>query len=170
MAGLTTIGFYLASAVALGAAGYAVVARQPARSLAGFALALTAVVVPLVQLRATIVAALTLLAAGVCLGLLGGVDRLAPPREPGPSRALRFWLPAGLGIAAMVWTLLATGSRQVVEPLPPLEQRAVGYGEGGRVLELLSGEHLVSATLVGLIALCCVIAAVLSLVGEEGRG
>ena len=169
MASLTAIGFHAASAVAVAGALVAVFSRKPERSLAGFALALAALIVPLVQLEATLVAAAVLLAAGVCVALLGGLSRLAPASGAKAPRALSFWIPAGLGLAAFVWVLLASGSRQVVEPFPPLERRAVGYGVGERVLARIAGEHLVSATLVGLLALCCVIAAVLSLVGEEQR-
>ena len=168
---MNAIGFHISAVVAMAAALFAVSTRTPQRALAGFCVALAAVVVPLVQLDAPLVAGLTLLCAGIIAALLAGVLGLrASPQGPAPSappwRNVEFWVPAGAGLAGFIWVLLASGSRQVIEPLPAIERRQLGYGEGERALELLAGEQLVASSIVGLLALCCVIAAVVTLVGE----
>ena len=121
------------------------------------------------QLQAELVAGVVLLAGALVVALLAGVVRLAgleavPARAAVPRRPVLFWLLAGLGLAGFCWVLLATGSRQVVELAPALDPR-VGFGEGATVIDAL-GEQLVEGALVGLLALCAVIAAVLTLVGE----
>ncbi|WP_146155662.1 hypothetical protein [Enhygromyxa salina] len=171
-----TISFFASAAVALVAAVVAVSARQSRRSLGAFAIALVALIVPLVQLRAPTVAALVLLASAVIVALLGALVQLGAGAGsgsgPGVERASAwaspgFWLPAGLGLLGFVWVLLATGSRQVVEHGPPLEPGAA-FGDGSVVLAELGVDHFVPALVVGLLALCSVIAAVLTLVGERG--
>ena len=166
----TAISFYMSAGVALVAALVAVGSRVPSRSVAGFALALAALIVPLLQLRAPFVAALSLLSTGLIVALLGGLIRLGPQApSPGPigrARGAKFWVPACLGLLGFVWSLLAAGSRQVIEEPPALERGKLGYGAGQQVLEVLAGEHLVAASVVGLLALCSVIAAVLTLVSE----
>jgi hypothetical protein len=82
--------------------------------------------------------------------------------------SLAFWIPAGLGLTGFVWVLLATGSRQVVEVGPPLQPGAA-FGDGSVMLLELAAGHLVPALVVGLLALCNVIAAVLTLVVERPR-
>lgn len=169
---MSAIGFHISAVVAMAAALFAVSTRAPQRALAGFCVALAAVVVPLVQLDAPLVAGLTLLCAGIIAALLAGMLGLRAPTSSakagrsGLGRGAKFWIPAGLGLAGFIWVLLASGSRQVIEPLPAIERRQLGYGEGDRALELLAGAHLVASSIVGLLALCCVIAAVVTLVGE----
>jgi len=176
----TAISFYMSAGVALVAALVAVGSRVPSRSVAGFALALAALIVPLLQLRAPFVAALSLLSTGLIVALLGGLIRLGPPSPSsssssssssplGRARGAKFWVPACLGLLGFVWSLLAAGSRQVIEDPPVLERGNLGYGAGQQVLEVLAGEHLVAASVVGLLALCSVIAAVLTLVSEGER-
>lgn len=163
---LAELSFYASAAVALLAALGAVVARSPRRSLAGFAVALAALIVPLIQLRAAAVAGVVLLSSVVIVALLGGLAGLAGPRAAsrGSRPPLGFWILGGLGLAGFCWVLLATGSRQVVELAPDLSHGA-GFGEGPMIVDALGG-HMVAALIVGLLALCAVIAAVLTLVGE----
>ncbi|KIG19627.1 hypothetical protein DB30_00136 [Enhygromyxa salina] len=147
------------------------VARQPRASLAGFAIALAALIVPLVQLRAPIVAAIVLLASALTVGLLAGLTGVngrpdAPSVARGGRLPLAFWVPAGLGLAGFAWVLLATGSRQVVEHGPPIE-RGASFGDGNVVLLQIAADHVVPALVVALLALCSVIAAVLTLVVER---
>jgi hypothetical protein len=66
-----------------------------------------------------------------------------------------------------VWVLLATGSRQVVESGPPLTP-GNAFGDSSALLLELGDTQLVPGLLVGLLALCCVIAAVLTLVADSG--
>jgi hypothetical protein len=61
--------------------------------------------------------------------------------------------------------LLATGSRQVVESGPPLTP-GHAFGDSSALLLELADAHMVAGVLVGLLALCCVIAAVLTLVAD----
>ena len=169
--------FFASAVIASIAALFAMVVRQPRASLAGFAIALAAVIVPLVQLRAPTVAALVLLACALIVGLLTGLTGLrgqaaaAPVNAPKGrfgSLSLAFWVPAGLGLAGFVWVLLATGSRQVVEVGPPVE-RGAAFGDGSVMLLELAAGHVIPALVVGLLALCSVIAAVLTLVVERPR-
>jgi hypothetical protein len=169
-----TIIFFASAAVAMIAALVAVVSRDSMRSLAGFAVAVAAVIVPLVQLRAPLVAGVLLVATAVSVLLLGALARLRVPDAPGgPSRAPVagrspvYAVLAGAGLLGFVWVLLATGSRQVVESGPPLTP-GNAFGDGSALLLELAGTQLVAGLVVGLLALCCVIAAVLTLVGEGG--
>lgn len=168
----STFSFFASAVIVSGAALVAMVARRPRVSLAGFAIALAALIVPLVQLRAPAVAAVVLLACVLVVGLLAGVTTLrdaTASAEPGPrlrKLSLAFWGPAVLGLAGFVWVLLATGSRQVVEVGPPIE-RGAGFGDGSLVLLELAAGHLVPALVVALLALCSVIAAVLTLAIER---
>jgi NADH:ubiquinone oxidoreductase subunit 6 (subunit J) len=161
----STVSFFASACVVVLAGLSAVAARDPRRSLAGVAIALAGLVVPLVQLRAPMVAGLVLFADAVVIALLGGLHTLAP--EPAkPERAWGYWSLAGLGLLGFVWVLFATGSRQVVEPLAPLDPD-VPFGDGTLLLATLTGEHVVASLLVGALALCSVIAAVLSARVEE---
>lgn len=178
----STFSFFASAVIASSAALVAMVARRPRVSLAGFAIALAALIVPLVQLRAPTVAAVLLLACVVVVGLLAGLTGLRDTTAEADTSelttaaggersrlrqlSLAFWVPAVLGLAGFVWVLLATGSRQVVEVGPPIEQGAA-FGEGSVVLLELAAAHLVPALVVGLLALCSVIAAVLTLVFER---
>jgi hypothetical protein len=160
-----TISFFASAVITSIAALVAVGAPQPRHSLAGFAVALTALVIPLIQLRAPAVAALLLLDGAVALALLGALVGLVPAATvPRRTSSPAFWILAGAGLLGFVWVLLATGSRQVVESGPPLVRGAT-FGTG-LFLEL-AANHVVSILIVGLLALCSVIAAVLTLVGER---
>lgn len=160
-----TISFFASAGVAGLAALAAVASPRPRHALAGFAVVLVALIVPLIQLRAPMLAGVSLFSGAVVIGLLGGLARRDAPRPP-TRRTPVFWGLAGLGLLGFVWVLLATGSRQVVEPPPALTEGAA-LGQGASVMQVLAGEHLVASVIVGLLALACVIAAVLSLVGEE---
>ena len=165
------LSFHASAAVAVSAALVAVASHDPRRSLAGFAIALAATIIPLAQLRAELVAGVVLLADAIVVALLAGVLRFArvdPAAAASRRPPVAFWLLAGLGLAGFCWVLLATGSRQVVEHAPMLEPRA-GFGAAAAVLDAL-GDLLVASLLVALLALCAVIAAVLTLVGEGERG
>jgi NADH:ubiquinone oxidoreductase subunit 6 (subunit J) len=153
--------FVVSAVVALAAATAAMVFRDPPRSVAGFAVAFAATSVPCIQLGATAVAGALLACAAVIVVLLLGVRASAGPSEARPPRLpLGFWLPALVGVAGFVWVLLATGSRQFVDEMP-----SAGPGTGAETTMLLvSREFVVPAMLVALLALCAVIAAVLSLV------
>lgn len=179
-----SVAFFASALLCLGGAGYAVTARRLDRALAAFAVSILAAAVPLVQLGAGSVAALVVLAGAGVLGLLAGVDHLAratarstetentteaaPPR----ARPWSYWILAGSGVAALIWVLLATGSRQVVEaPEPPR-----GFAESSQAAWLSLGSEgawLWPSTVVALLALCAVLAGVLSMVspatGEGGR-
>lgn len=167
--------FHASAGVAVLAAIVAVCARHPQRSLAGFAVALAALIVPLIQLHAAFVAVFVLLAMAVTVILLGGLATLAQrpadaTRSPDPAPPPRgslwvYWILIGLGLLGFSWVVLATGSRQVLQLPPPLVSEAA-LGESVALVELVSG-HVISALIVGLLALCSVIAAVLTLVGER---
>jgi hypothetical protein len=168
----SSFSFFASAAIASSAALMAMVVRQPRASLAGFAIALAALIVPLIQLRAPTVAAVVLLASALIVALLAGLTGLH--RQAGEavisSKGLgrlswTFWAPAGLGLAGFVWVLLATGSRQVVEFGPPIEGGAA-FGDGDVILLQIAADHLVPTLVVALLALCSVIAAVLTLVVE----
>ena len=160
-----TISFFASAGVAGLAALAAVASPRPRHALAGFAVVLVALVGPLIQLRAPMIAGVSLFSGAVVIGLLGALAGQNAPRPP-TRRTPVFWGLAGLGLLGFVWVLLATGSRQVVEP-PPALTEAAAFGQGASVMQVLAGEHLVASVIVGLLALACVIAAVLSLVGEE---
>lgn len=185
-----SVAFFASALLCLGGAGYAVTAHRLDRALAAFAVSILAAAVPLVQLGAGSVAALVVLAGAGVLGLLAGVDHLARATartqssevdtEHTPSRARpwtrarpwSYWVLAGSGVAALIWVLLATGSRQVVEaPEPPR-----GFAESSQAAWLSLGSEgawLWPSTVVALLALCAVLAGVLSMVspasGEGGR-
>lgn len=160
-----SISFFASAAIASIAALVAVGAPQARHALAGFAVALTALVVPLIQLAAPAVAAVLLLAGGVVLALLGALVGLAPTASvPRRATSPAYWILTAAGLLGFVWVLLATGSRQVVESAPPL---ARGAEFGTEVPVELAAGHVVSSLVVGLLALCSVIAAVLTLVGER---
>lgn len=163
------ISFYISAGVAVLAALIAMLTSRSDRALAGFAVSFAALVVPLIQLRAATVAGVVLLAAAVIVILLGAVTRVGP-RATGPGRRLpiAFWLPAGLALLGFVWVVLATGSRQVVDFGPALPNRAE-FGDGTALLLELGANHGVPALLVALLALACVIAAVLGLVAGPAR-
>ena len=160
-----SVGFYLAAGVALLGGLATVLARRSDHALAGFAVAAAALVVPLVQLHATAVAAVLLLATAGAVVLLGALVRLGGA-GPTPGRApLAYWIPASLGLLGFVWVVFATGSRQVVDHGPALPHGAGHpWGDGEVVLARIADGFAVPAVLVGLLALCAVIAAVLGLV------
>jgi hypothetical protein len=157
--------FFASAAVATIAALVAVSSRDSMRSLAGFAVAVAAVIVPLVQLRAPLVAGVLLLAMAVSVLLLGALARLRAPTTDVAARSPVFAVLAGAGLLGFVWVLLATGSRQVVESGPPLTP-GNAFGDSSALLLELADAQLVAGLVVGLLALCCVIAAVLTLVAE----
>lgn len=158
----STISFYVAAVVAVGAAIVGMLTRRPERALACFALVEAALVVPLVQLGAGMVAAIELLTVIVVMAMLFGLiaDRSTPtqPVRPHP-KPIAAWLLAGVALLGFVWVLLATGSRQVVETGAKLPR---GFGESATLHELLFGRWLVPLELVGLIALVVLVAAVLA--------
>lgn len=159
--------FFASAAVATIAAVWAVSARDGMRSLAGLAVALAALIVPLVQLRAPLVAAVLLSSTVVSVLLLGGLARVRQHAEAG-ERSRVYVVLATLAVLGFAWVLLATGSRQVVESGTPLTPGNV-FGDGSALVLELAETHLVASLLVGLLALCCVIAAVLSLVAEGAK-
>jgi NADH:ubiquinone oxidoreductase subunit 6 (subunit J) len=158
----STISFYVAALVAVGSAIVGMLTRRPERALACFALVGAALVVPLLQLGAGLVAAIELLAVllglALLLGLIGGRRGEAPAGGTRP-RPIASWLAAGAAWLAFVWVLLATGSRQVVETGARLKR---GFGESATLYELLFGRWLVPLELVGMIALVVLVAAVLA--------
>ncbi|PRP98330.1 hypothetical protein [Enhygromyxa salina] len=166
----STFSFFASAVIASGAALIAMVVRQPRASLAAFGIALAALIVPLVQLRAPTVAAVVLLASGLIIALLAGLTGVSrgadAPAVARGGRSLAFGVPATLGLAGFVWVLLATGSRQVVELGPPIEPGAA-FGDGDVILLQVAADHTVPALVVALLALCSVIAAVLTLVFER---
>jgi NADH:ubiquinone oxidoreductase subunit 6 (subunit J) len=157
--------FFVSAAVATMAALVAVSARDSMRALAGFAVALAAVIVPLVQLRAPLVAGVLLIAMAVTVLLLGALARLRGPTSEVGRRSRVYAVLAGAGLLGFWWVLFATGSRQVVESGPALTP-GNAFGDSSALLLELADAHLVSGLLVGLLALCCVIAAVLTLVAD----
>jgi hypothetical protein len=159
--------FFASAAVATIAALIAVSAKDAMRSLAGFAVALAAMIVPLVQLRAPLVAGTLFVSMVVSVLLLGGLARLRGPARQGRSRVYAGL--AGAGVLGFAWVLLATGSRQVVESGAPLTP-GNAFGQGSALMLEFAESQLVAGVLVGLLALCCVIAAVLTLVAPgDGR-
>jgi NADH:ubiquinone oxidoreductase subunit 6 (subunit J) len=164
-----TISFYVSAAIALLAALVTVLARGRERALAGFAIAFAAMLVPLVQLGATTVAGVMLLATAVIVTLLGGLTsvRGEAPRARSVARRLpiAYWGPAALGLLGFGWVLLATGSRQVVEFGASLKPQG-RFGDGDALLIELGNEFVVPALLIALLALCAVIAAVLTRASE----
>jgi NADH:ubiquinone oxidoreductase subunit 6 (subunit J) len=162
-----SISFYASAGVALVAALAAVLVRRSDRSLACFAITFAALVVPLIELRASMVAGAMLLAATGSVALLGLVARLGPEGSAAPQRMpLAYWLPAGLGLLGLVWVVLATGSRQVVDLGAPLSPKA-SFGQGEALLLEFGGTFLVPALLVALLALAAVIAAALAVVTRQ---
>ncbi len=159
----STISFYLAAAVALGSALVGMLSRRPERALAWFGLVGAALVVPLVQLGAGMVAAIELLTGLVGLAMLLGLAQVRPAsasaRPKTRPKPIAAWLLAGLAVLGLTWVLLATGSRQVVEAGAKLKP---GFGESAALDELLFGRYLVPLELVGLIALVVLVAAVLA--------
>lgn len=160
----STISFYLASAIALTSAIVGMLTRRPERALACFALVAAALVVPLVQLGAGMVAAIELLTGLVGLALLLGLVVQARGRgeaESGRStpKPIAAWVLGGAALLGFVWVLLATGSRQVAEAGAKLEP---GFGESATLYEQLFGRYLVPLELVGLIALVVLVASVLA--------
>jgi hypothetical protein len=161
--------FFVSAAVATLAALIAISTRDTMRSLASFAVALAAVIVPLIQLRAPLVAGAVLVAMAVTVLLLGALARLRGPSSDGNERSPVYGVLAGAGLLGFVWVLFATGSRQVVESGPTLTP-GNAFGDSSALLLELADTHLVASLLVGLLALCCVIAAVLTLVVDpRGR-
>jgi NADH:ubiquinone oxidoreductase subunit 6 (subunit J) len=158
-----TIIFFASAVIAMLAALVAVSSRDAMRSLAGFAVAVAAVIVPLVQLRAPLVAGVLLVVTAVIVLLLGALARLQASTQHVLARSRVYALLAGAGLLGFVWVLLATGSRQVVESGPPLTP-GNAFGNSSALLLELAETQLVAALVVGLLALCCVIAAVLSAV------
>ena len=122
-----SISFYASAVIGLLAALLAVLARRPERSLAGCAIAMAALLVPLIQLGAATVAAVMLLAVTVIVIVLGVLMRLddAGARVADRRRPIGYWLPAGLGLLGFVWVVLATG---VVVAILSL---GTGRGRGG---------------------------------------
>jgi NADH:ubiquinone oxidoreductase subunit 6 (subunit J) len=163
----STISFWVAALVAVGSAIVGMLTRRPERALACFALVGAALVVPLLQLGAGMVAAIELLAVllglALLLGLVGSRPASKPPGPRSP-RPIAAWLLAGAALLVFVWVLLATGSRQVVETGARLPR---GFGESEQLHELLYGRWLVPLELVGLIGLVVLVAAVLAV--ERGR-
>ncbi len=157
--------FFASAVVATIAALVAVSSRDAMRSLAGFAVAMAAVIVPLVQLRAALVGGVLLMATAVCVLLLGALARMRTPTAKPGGRSPVYAVLAGAGLLGFVWVLLATGSRQVVESGPPLTP-GNAFGDSSALLLELAETQLVAGLVVGLLALCCVIAAVLTLVSE----
>lgn len=164
--GAPTIIFFASAVVAMIAAIVAIASRDAMRSLAGFAVAVAAVIVPLVELRAPLVAGVLLLVTAISVLLLGALARLRTSTiERARARSPLHAVLAGAGLLGFVWVLLATGSRQVVESGPPLTP-GNAFGDSAVLLLELAETGLVASLMVGLLALCCVIAAVLSLVAE----
>ncbi len=160
----TSLSFYVAATLALLGALLAVAARRPERALAGLALVGAALVVPLVLVSAELVALVELVAALAGSALLFGLHALPRPATASRSRGRPFaaWLLAGTTLLVVVWVLLATGSRQVVESsAKPRAQLDVAA-----VQDLLFGRYALASLVIGLIALVVVIAA--SLVREHG--
>jgi NADH:ubiquinone oxidoreductase subunit 6 (subunit J) len=157
--------FFASAMVAAVAALIAVSTRDSMRSLAGFAVALAALIVPLVQLRAPVVAGVLLVAMVVTVLLLGALVRLRQPTSDVARRSPLYGVLAGAGLLGFVWVLFATGSRQVVESKPPLTP-GDAFGDGSALLLELADTHMVAGLVVGLLALCCMIAAVLTLVAD----
>jgi NADH:ubiquinone oxidoreductase subunit 6 (subunit J) len=157
--------FFASAAVAVVAALVAVASRDSMRSLAAFAVALAALIGPLVQLRAPLVAGVLLVATAVSVLLLGALAGMRGPSSGGGARSPLYAVLAGAGLLGFVWVLLATGSRQVVESGPPLTP-GHAFGDSSALLLELADAHMVAGVLVGLLALCCVIAAVLTLVAD----
>jgi NADH:ubiquinone oxidoreductase subunit 6 (subunit J) len=157
--------FFASAAVAVIAALVAVGSRDSMRSLAGFAVGLAALIGPLVQLRAPLVAGVLLLATAVSVLLLGALARMRGASSGVGARSPLYAVLAGAGLLAFVWVLLATGSRQVVESGPPLTP-GHAFGDSSALLLELADAHMVAGVMVGLLALCCVIAAVLTLVAD----
>jgi NADH:ubiquinone oxidoreductase subunit 6 (subunit J) len=160
----STISFYLASTIALASAIVGMLTRRPERALACFALVGAALVVPLVQLGAGLVAAIELFTVMVGLALVLGLVAQgrgrgeAKPARPSP-KPIAAWVLAGGALLGFAWVLLATGSRQVAEAGAKLEP---GFGESAALHEQLFGRYLVPLELVGLIALVVLVAAVLA--------
>lgn len=162
--------FFVSAVLAVLAALGAVLARRSEQALAGFAVAFAAVLVPLVQLGATAVALLMLLATAAIVVLLGALVRLrgGPQGDKGEAKrplAIAYWLPAGLGLLGFVWVVLATGSRQVVDLGATLKPDS-RFGDGSALLIELGNTFVVPALLVALLALCAVIAAVLGITSK----
>jgi hypothetical protein len=157
--------FFASAAVAVIAALVAVGSRDTMRSLAGFAVALAALIGPLVQLRAPMVAGVLLVATAVSVLLLGGLAGMRGPSSAAVGRSPLYAVLAGAGLLGFAWVLLATGSRQVVESGPPLTP-GNAFGNSSALLLELADAHMVAGVMVGLLALCCVIAAVLTLVSD----
>jgi NADH:ubiquinone oxidoreductase subunit 6 (subunit J) len=161
----STISFYLASTIALASAIVGMLTRRPERALACFALVGAALVVPLVQLGAGLVAAIELFTVMVGLALVLGLvaqgrgrGEAKKPARPSP-KPIAAWVLAGGALLGFAWVLLATGSRQVAEAGAKLEP---GFGESAALHEQLFGRYLVPLELVGLIALVVLVAAVLA--------
>lgn len=162
-----SISFYASAGLAVIAALVAVLARRSERSLAGFAVAFASLLVPLIQLGASTIAAVMLLITAAAVVLLGALVRVRGRADPAPGRLpLAYWLPAGLGLLGFVWVLLATGSRQVVELGDPIKP-GVRFGDGSALLIELGNTFVVPALALALLALCAVIAGVIAAVGES---
>lgn len=159
----TSLSFYVAAALAVLGALLAVAARRPERALAGLALVGAALVVPLVLVSAELVALVELVAALTGSALLFGLHALPRPATASRShgRPLAAWLLAGTTLLVVVWVLLATGSRQVVESSAKPRVRL----DVAAVHDLLFGRYALASLAIGLIALVVVLAA--SLVRER---
>lgn len=161
--------FVMAALVAVGAAIVGMLTRRPERALACFGLVGAALVVPLVQLGAGMVAAIELLAVVLGLVLLFGLvanRRVAQQPARSTPKPIAAWIVAGAALLGFVWVLLATGSRQVVETGAKLDPE---FAESATLHELLFGRWLVPLELVGLIALVVLVAAVLAVERGVGR-
>ncbi len=173
-----SISFFVAATLAVIAALAGVLARRPARSLGCFAVVPVALALPLLQLGAETVAAILVLGGMLSLALLAGWVAMSrsQPSAPARPRPIAAWVLAGAGLLAFVWVLLATGSRQVIEPGKSLASTE-GATRAERLQDLLFGRWMVPVELLGLIALVVLIAAVLVRLpdaderraGEEGR-
>lgn len=152
--------FYGAAALALSAALVAMIARRSTTTLLAHALVLLAVLVPFVQLGAPVLAALSLLAAVVTVGLLAGlaiVDR-GTGAGPGGRRRPQPWQVLGvLGLLGVIWVALAMGSRQALEVAGAGARSTAGDGEA--LLTALASTAVVPALALGLLAICALLAA-----------
>lgn len=159
----TSLSFYVAATLALVGALLAVAARRPERVLAGLALVGAALVVPLVLVSAELVALVELITALAGSALLFGLHALPRPATTTRPRGrpLAAWLLAGATLLVVVWVLLATGSRQVVESSAKPRARL----DVAAVQDLLFGRYALASLAIGLIALVVIIAA--SLVRER---
>ncbi|NVB40795.1 hypothetical protein G6O69_23345 [Pseudenhygromyxa sp. WMMC2535] len=155
-----TLSFLAFAAVAVIAAGSAMFARRASASLAGFCVALLALIVPFASLGAPLLGALVLALAAMIMATLLGLSRLeaAAPEQRAPRSSL-FWLGAGAGLLAFTWLLGSVLSRQFIDT-PPTPMAA--SARQGLTLPLIP------SLAVALIALCVALCATLA-ARAEGR-